>query len=35
MKRYQIWNGTDSIITPFGVQFTAALYKEITGEKYS
>ena len=23
MKRYQIWNGTDSIITPSGAQFTA------------
>lgn len=24
MARYQIWNGTDSIITPSGAQFTAA-----------
>lgn len=23
MKRYQIWNGTDSIITPSGAQFSA------------
>lgn len=23
MKRYQIWNGTDNIITPSGHQFTA------------